>query len=118
MTTSPAVTRRTSKTSTKASSKKQDTCCAAPCATCTKVCREEECFWVNNGPVLASIEGLRDALAHMTDDQFAYHTKRDGNDFARWIRDSLGDPETAVRIARARTRTGAIQALRAACKCE
>lgn len=109
----PGVSRRPRKATAKPSSKGRE----ASCTTCTRVCREEECFWVNNGPVLASLEGLRDALSHMTDEQFTYHTKRDGNDFARWIRDSLGDAETATRIARARTRSGAVQALRVACAC-
>lgn len=75
------------------------------------VASAERCFWVHNGPVVNSIAGLREALTHMSDEQFAYHTTRDGNDFARWIRDVLENQECADAVARARTRAGTKRAL-------
>lgn len=88
--------------------------CAHACA-CGRVCRDGEAFWVNHGPVIDSIAGLKEALSSMSDEQFAYHTMRDGNDFARWLRDSLDDTVCAARIEKAKTRAAAARALTGSC---
>lgn len=75
----------------------------------------EESFWVNNGPVCCSIAELREAIKEMSDEQYAYHTRRDGNDFARWLSESLGHHECAQKLSRAKTRAGAVRAL-ASCR--
>jgi len=77
----------------------------------SKDAHSSQCFWVNNGPICRNIKELRDALSTMSDEQFDYHTKRDGNDFVRWIRDVLGMKECAGKVARAKTRAGALRAL-------
>ena len=46
----------------------------------------EQVFFVHDGPVLSTLEDLSRALLDMSEEQFAYHTKRNGNDFARWVR--------------------------------
>ena len=71
----------------------------------------EQCFWVNHGPVLANATDLYYALKDMSDEQFAYHTKRDGNDFAAWVRDVLDEKTLATKLARARSKKGMITAL-------
>lgn len=98
------------KAAKKTSSAKVVTTKAAPCA-CACVVRDEEAFWIHNGPVVHSVAELIVVLGEITDEQFAYHTKRAGNDFARWLRDCLGDEHTAARIEKARGRGGAARAL-------
>ena len=71
---------------------------------CSKKCTPAQAFWVNNGPVVKSLEDLVKALKGMQMMQYAYHTKRDGNDFAKWIHDCLGDKCMATRLKKARTR--------------
>jgi hypothetical protein len=101
-------------TAKKAVAKKTST--PMKCATCAGITTQEQAFWVNNGPVIDSLMGLRQALQDMSDEQFAYHTARAGNDFASWVRDCLGDVTCAVRIAKARTRDGAVRAIVCTCK--
>ena len=64
----------------------------------------ESYFWVNNGQILKNLHDLQDALVVMTDEQFDFHTKRDGNDFAKWIENVFGEEELAKQIAKAKTK--------------
>jgi len=64
----------------------------------------ENYFWVNNGSILKDLYDLQDALVVMNEDQFDFHTKRDGNDFARWIEDVFGEKELAGKIAKAKNK--------------
>jgi hypothetical protein len=93
----------------------QDKSLSAPC--CTLVCKPEEAFWINEGPVLLSIVDLKNALRTISDAQFAYHTKRSGNDFATWIRDCFGNDACADKLKKATTRTMAVRVLEADCSC-
>lgn len=90
--------------------------CATGCA-CTKKCQPAQAFWVNNGPILKSVDDLLKALKEMSDEQYAYHTKRDGNDFANWIRDCLNDAQCAKDLKNAKTRVGAVRILSGKCAC-
>lgn len=91
--------------------------CGCGAGPCHAACPPEEAFWINNGPVLDTLCGLMESFSAMTDEQFAYHTKRDGNDFARWVRESIGDPLCAARLERAKTRAAAAKALAGLCRC-
>jgi hypothetical protein len=71
----------------------------------------DKCFWVNNGPICKNLPDLYNAAKTMSDEQFAYHTKRNGNDFANWVRDVIGDSLCAVKIAKVKTRAGMLRAL-------
>jgi len=71
----------------------------------------EQCFWVHDGPILKDMLGLVQALQTMSDEQFDYHTKREGNDFARWVADVLEDVSCASAVKRTRTRAGMLKAL-------
>ncbi|QQR65032.1 hypothetical protein IPH92_00420 [Candidatus Kaiserbacteria bacterium] len=55
----------------------------------------EQCFWTTDGRVLSSLVDLKEALASMSDDVFAYHVSKGRNDFAEWIQHVLGDAELA-----------------------
>lgn len=70
-----------------------------------------EAFWVNNGPICRNVPELKLAIADMTDDQFEYHTKRNGNDFAAWLEQAMCHDECARKIRKAHTRAAAIRAL-------
>ncbi|MDR3559452.1 MAG: hypothetical protein P4L62_01325 [Candidatus Pacebacteria bacterium] len=72
---------------------------------------DDMCFWVNNGPVLKNLHDLANALETMSDEQYDYHTLRDGNDFARWTEGVLGDKDLAKKIARAKNCSAAAAVL-------
>jgi len=84
---------------------------------CQNVCAPTQAFWVNNGPVVTSVKDLMKALKEMSDEQYAYHTKREGNDFAKWVQDCLGDSASATGLKSARTRVGAVRTLAKRCAC-
>ena len=67
---------------------------------------EESYFWVFNGPILRSINDLQDALTDMTKDQFEFHIKRNGNDFARWIKDVFNEEELSKQVAKLKSKRG------------
>lgn len=55
----------------------------------------EQAFWTTDGRTLSNLLELRDALASMTDEVFAYHVSKERNDFADWIEHVLQDGELA-----------------------
>jgi hypothetical protein len=73
---------------------------------------DERAFWVHDGGAVKSLKDLYKAIASMTPEQFAYHTVRNGNDFARWIRDVLLDPDCADKVERADTQVQALHVLK------
>ena len=95
----------------------KENACGCSEGLCHAACPPEEAFWVNNGPVIDTLCALMESFTSMTDEQFAYHTKRDGNDFARWVRESIGDPACATRLERAKTRMAAAKVLAESCRC-
>lgn len=64
----------------------------------------ESVFWVglNGGETLKNLIELRDALETMSEEQFDFHTKRDGNDFANWIEGVIGHENLAKEIKKAK----------------
>lgn len=69
----------------------------------------DQLFWVNNGPVLKDLRDLRDAFRTMTDEQYRFHAKRDGNDFAKWVSVVLHNEECAKQLKRATSRLLALE---------
>ena len=67
-------------------------------------CEPENCFWVNNGPILKNLYELSDTLASLRDDLFSHHVNQDKNDFSSWIRDVIGDQKLANDIISSRNR--------------
>ncbi|MBI2657669.1 hypothetical protein HYX08_03165 [Candidatus Woesearchaeota archaeon] len=55
----------------------------------------EQCFWVNNGPILKNLDELASALPEMGDDTFHHHVNKEKNDFSSWVRNILGDVKLA-----------------------
>ena len=71
----------------------------------------DKCFWINRGPVVRNLRELAGALRIMTDEQFDYHTKRVGNDFAKWTNEVLHERACAALLRRIKTRAGAMKAI-------
>lgn len=63
---------------------------------------DEQCFWVTDGKVLSNLVELKEALAQMTEDVFAYHVTKERNDFADWIEHVLGDAELATSFRKSK----------------
>lgn len=74
----------------------------------------EQCFWVNNGPILADLNELQSALASgkITDAQWKHHTAGGRNDFSNWIRFVFRSEALAKKVASAKTKSGAALAIR------
>jgi hypothetical protein len=67
----------------------------------------ENCFWVSDGAILASLEDLATALESMHKDIFTYHAKGSSNDFADWVEQVLFDEACATDLRKSRSQSGA-----------
>ena len=76
---------------------------------------EQNVFWCNNGTVLRDIRELRDALANMPDQTYAYHSNEIKKDFSDWMRDIVGDKKLADDLVTARSREDALKMVEARC---
>jgi len=63
----------------------------------------EQCFWVCNGDVLASLTDLQQSLKKMNKASFTHHVSKDHNDFATWVDDILQNPVCANELRSKRT---------------
>lgn len=72
---------------------------------------DEKCFWITDGPMLKNLWELKEELGKMTEEQFVFHTKREGNDFALWIKNVFADKLLARNISRVKTRASMIKVL-------
>lgn len=64
----------------------------------------EQCFWVNNGPIIKNLSEMANALACMKDEIFSHHVNKEKNDFGNWVRDVLKDEELANNITSVRSK--------------
>ena len=55
----------------------------------------EQCFWVNNGPILKNLEELANTIPQMSDETFKHHVNNEKNDFSAWVNDVIGDKKLA-----------------------
>ena len=72
----------------------------------------EQCFWVNNGPILKNLEELADALPDMNDETFNHHVNSEKNDFSNWVKDIIGDNKLANDLLSSRSRESAVKKIR------
>lgn len=63
----------------------------------------EQCFWANDGKILATLVDLERALLKMSKDTFLHHVRGTKNDFADWVEFVLGDTELALELRGATT---------------
>ena len=72
----------------------------------------EQCFWVNNGPILKNIEELANTLPGISDDIFQHHVNSEKNDFSNWIRDVVGDQKLANNLLSSKNKGSALKKVR------
>lgn len=72
----------------------------------------EQCFWVNNGPILRNMNGLANALPEISDDTYKHHVNDEKNDFSRWINDVIGDQKLANDLLSSRNKDSALKKVR------
>ncbi len=65
---------------------------------------EDRVFWSNDGRILKDMKDLMDALANMSDQNFAYHSNEVKKDFSNWVRDILEDEKLAGDLEKANNR--------------
>lgn len=65
------------------------------------------CFWLHNGPALASLKDLSQMFSKMTNDQFTYHANKTKNDFASWVEFVLSDQECAHNLRKCNSKASA-----------
>ena len=72
----------------------------------------EQCFWVNNGPILKNMEELANTLPDMAEDTFRHHVNNEKNDFSSWVRDIIGDAKLANDLLSSKNRDSALKKVR------
>ncbi len=65
---------------------------------------DEFAFWSHDGRVLRDMKDLKDGLANMSDQDFAYHSNDVKKDFSKWVRDIIGDEKLAYDLEMASSR--------------
>ena len=72
----------------------------------------EQCFWVNNGPILKNLDELANAMPDLSNDTFYHHVNSEKNDFSSWIRDAIGDQALANDLLSSKDRHSAVNKIR------
>ncbi|MBI2660391.1 hypothetical protein HYX07_04475 [Candidatus Woesearchaeota archaeon] len=72
----------------------------------------EQCFWVNNGPILKNIEELANYLPDMPNEAFQHHVNSEKNDFSSWIKDIVGDQKLANDLLSSKSRESAVKKIK------
>ena len=72
----------------------------------------EQCFWVNNGPVVKNLEELTSVLPQLSEDAFGHHVNKEKNDFSNWIKDIIGDKKLANDLLSSKTKESALKKLK------
>ena len=71
----------------------------------------EQCFWVNNGPVIKNLNELADFLPQMSNDAYSHHANKEKNDFSKWINDIIGDKKLADELLSSKSKSSAAKKL-------
>ena len=72
----------------------------------------EQCFWVNNGPILKNMEELANALPELNDEAFHHHVNNEKNDFSSWVKDVIGDQKLANDLLSSKSKDSALKKIR------
>jgi len=72
----------------------------------------EQCFWVNNGPILKNMEDLAAAMEGMSNEAYSYHANNDKNDFSNWVKHVVGDAKLANDLLSSRNKDSALRKVR------
>jgi hypothetical protein len=58
----------------------------------------EHVFRCHDSRILKNMRELRDGLASMTEETYAYHANAKKNDFSQWVRDIIKDEKLATDL--------------------
>ena len=72
----------------------------------------EQCFWVNNGPIIKNLEELSNALPQLSDEIYSHHVNKEKNDFSKWINDVIGDKKLANDLLSSKNKGFAVKKIR------
>lgn len=72
----------------------------------------QQCFWVNNGPILKSMEELASMLPEINDEAFHHHVNNEKNDFSNWVNDVIGDKKLANDLLSSKSKESALKKVR------
>ena len=71
----------------------------------------EQCFWINNGPIVRNLGQLPGAIRSMKQETFMHHVNKGKNDFSNWIKHVVGDAQLANSVSKMKTKQPMIDAL-------
>lgn len=69
----------------------------------------ENSLWIINGDILRSLRELIKELKIMNEEAFRFHVNKEKNDFAKWVREVIGDRKLAAKLRKAKTRDKALR---------
>ena len=72
----------------------------------------EQCFWINNGPILKNLFELGEALPNLNDETYNHHVSKEKNDFSRWINDVIGDQQLANELLSSKNKESSVKKIR------
>ena len=72
----------------------------------------EQCFWVNNGPIVKNLDELANVLPVLNDEIFEHHVNKEKNDFSNWINDVIGDKKLANDLLSSRSKESALKKIK------
>jgi uncharacterized protein YeeX (DUF496 family) len=75
------------------------------------VVSDEVAFYVHEGPTVRNLRELLEEMKEMSDEQYNFHTKKRGNDFANWVDHVLNEKTLADKLKHAPSKSAAIYAL-------
>jgi hypothetical protein len=67
----------------------------------------EYVFRSHDSSIFKNMRELRDGLANMAEETYAYHANAEKNDFSNWIRDIIKDDKLAAELKSAKSRAEA-----------
>jgi hypothetical protein len=70
---------------------------------------QEYVFRCHDSRVFKNLRELRDGLANMTEEVYAYHANAEKNDFSRWVRDVIKDEKLALDLQSSTSRSEAMK---------
>jgi hypothetical protein len=75
-------------------------------------CKAENKFRLNNGGEIESLDDLIQKIPFINNDEFAFHTRSDQQNFSKWILHVFKNPKLAENIKEARDKQEMIKILK------
>ncbi len=71
-----------------------------------------EYFWINNGPIVGSLEELPNVIETISEEQFKHHVNSEKNDFVTWIDNCCNDSKLAKSLKRVKRKKTFVKKIR------